>query len=253
MNESFLVLFFKKELLAFLGVCGRAPPLRASPAEISVPLYGRFFFLHLEGFFVIKNNMNAIASPFLSLSAVIGALRVAVAAWGGRRLLDEALVHLVHRRLGEIVRRIEGMVARFQAGRLRQVGVRVAGEPVRRKRVEAGVRLWPCRFAWLVREAGWEAAGFGCQLRAVLETPEMVAFLAACPQAKRVLMPVCRALAIETAVLGPAVKPARSDVGSEAPVPVPVPRARVLPDLGRVPIPRGVMAWVRRDRAGKRG
>jgi hypothetical protein len=60
--------------------------------------------------------MNTVVSPFVNLSAVILGLRVAVAAWGGRRLLDEALVHLVHRRLGEILRRIEGMVARFQAG-----------------------------------------------------------------------------------------------------------------------------------------
>jgi hypothetical protein len=196
--------------------------------------------------------MNTIASPFVNLSAVILGLRVAVAAWGGRRLLDEALVHLVHRRLGEIVRRIEGMVARFQAGRLRPALVRGAGEPgsgdVLRPRREAGVRIWPCRFAWLVRAAAWEAAGFGCQLRAVLETPEMVAFLAACPQAVRVLTPVCRALAIETAVLRPGVAP-RADVGA---VRVRKQVPRVTPDLGRVPIPRGVMGWVRRDRSAKR-
>jgi hypothetical protein len=77
-----------------------------------------------------------------------------------------------------------------------------------------------------------------------LETPEMVAFLAACPQAIRVLTPVCRALAIETQVLRPAGKPG-----------VKVARVRTVPekpDLGRVPIPRGAMAWVRRDRAEKR-
>jgi hypothetical protein len=190
--------------------------------------------------------MNTVAPPFLSLSAVIVALRVAVASWGGRRLLDEALVHLVHRRLGEILRRIEGMVARYQAGTLRPAGVRGAGEPARRPRLEAGARLWPGRFAWLVREAGWEAAGFGCQLRALLETPEMVEFLAACPQAVRVLTPVCRMLAIETAVLRPGGEPRREEV------PVRAARVRVKPDLGRVPIPRGVMAWVRPERSAKR-
>jgi hypothetical protein len=189
--------------------------------------------------------MNTVASPFLSLSAVIVALRVAVAAWGGRRLLDEALVHLVHRRLGEILRRIEGMVARYQAGTLRPALVRGAGEPgvaaVLRPRREAAVRQLPCRFAWLVREVGWEAAGFGCQLRALLERPEMVAFLAACPQAARVLRPVCRMLAIETTVLRTGVEPT-----------VRAARVRVKPDLGRVPIPRRVMAWVRQDRSAKR-
>jgi hypothetical protein len=69
----------------------------------------------------------------------------------------------------------------------------------------------------------------------------MVALLAACPQAIRVLKPLCRALAIETAVLQPG-----------AVVAVKAPRVRVKPDTGRVPIPRGVMAWVRRERSGKR-
>ncbi len=190
--------------------------------------------------------MNAASFPFLSLSAVIGTLRVAVAHWGGRRWLDEALVHLVYRRLGEILRRIEGMVSRFQAGRLRPVGVRRARSPaVSRAAREAGVRLWPCRFGWLVRDAGWEAAGLGCQLRAVLETPEMVAFLAACPQAVRVLTPVCRMLAIETSVLRPGADAPKRRVRAR-------PRKQVIPDLGRVPIPRGVMAWVRTDRVSKR-
>jgi hypothetical protein len=73
----------------------------------------------------------------------------------------------------------------------------------------------------------------------VLEHPEMKALLAAAPQAARVLRPVCRALAIEPAVLGQVVtvrvKP-----------PVRVVREKV--DTGRVPVPRGVLAWVRRDR-----
>ncbi len=193
--------------------------------------------------------METVASPFLNLSAVIGALRVAVAGWGGRRLLDAALVHLVHFRLGQILRRMEGMVARFQAGRLRPAGARGAGgsgvAEVLRARRAVGVRLWPCRFAWLVREVGWEAAGLGSQLRAVLETPEMVALLAACPQAVRVLRPVCRMLAIETSVLRPGV------VGVVA-VRTRKRVARVTLDLERVPVPPGAMAWVRRERAAKR-
>ncbi len=181
--------------------------------------------------------MNSVASPFQTLSAVILGLRAALAAWGGRRWLDVALVWLVHRRLGEILRRMEGMAARFQAGRLQPAGVRKARLPGVKPAVR-GKRLWPGPFGWLVRRAGWEAAGFGCQLRAVLETPEMVALLAACPQAARVLLPLCRALAIETSVLRPSVVKAA--------------RVRVKVDLGRVPIPRGVMAWVRRERAAKR-
>jgi hypothetical protein len=106
----------------------------------------------------------------------------------------------------------------------------------------------------LVRAAAWEAAGFGCQVRAILETPEMVALLTASPQAVRVLTPLCRMLAIEASVLRPGVV-------VDAAVGVVVQPKRVVgvrkqvplekPDLGRVPIPPGVMAWVRRDRVAK--
>jgi hypothetical protein len=91
-----------------------------------------------------------------------------------------------------------------------------------------------------VKAAAWRAAGFGLQLRTVLETPEMVALLQACPQAVRILRPLCRMLAIETQVLRPGAAVV------ERPKRVRKPRAKV--DLGRVPIPRGVMAAVRRGR-----
>ncbi len=106
--------------------------------------------------------------------------------------------------------------------------------------------MWPGGFGWLVKAASWQAAGFGCQLRAVLETPEMVALLAACPQAVRMLRPVCRALAIETQVLRPGVV---VPVGEEAPVRAKrVRKPRVAVDIGRVPLPRGVLSAVRQGR-----
>jgi hypothetical protein len=197
-----------------------------------------------------EQNMNdaVVPSPFVSLSAVIRGLRVAVAAWGGRGLLAEALVLLVYRRLGEIVLRMERMAARFQAGRLWRRGPRVVVEGdaavVRLKRVR-GTRVWPSEFGWLVRIASYQAAGFGSQLRAVLEQPEMVALLKAAPQAVRVLRPLCRMLAIETALLRP---------GVEVPVRVVVKRVRkprVPIDFGRVPLPRGVLSAARRQGFGK--
>jgi hypothetical protein len=111
--------------------------------------------------------------------------------------------------------------------------------------------------------AAWEAAGFGCQLRAVLVTPEMVAFLTATPQAVQVLRPLCRMLAIETSLLRPGMAVvAAPAVAAEEVEPKrdgvlkPMPRERKSgslekPDLGRVPIPRGIMAVVRRERLAK--
>ena len=187
---------------------------------------------------------HLVVSPsFLRLSDVIRTLRSAVAAWGGRGDLAEALVLLVYRRLGEIGLRMARMAERFQAGRVwRRTGRagRVAGSARGR-----AVRVWPGRFGWLVREVGWEAAGFGAQLRAVLETEEMQALLQASPQAMRVLRPLCRALAIETQVLRPGVvvRVRGGSVGGGR-----VRARRLVLDTGRVKVPRGVMSAVRRGR-----
>ncbi len=195
-------------------------------------------------------NLVVPASPFLSLSAVIRALRGSLGGWGVRGLLGAALVLLVYRRLGEIISRIEGLAARFQAGRVLRWGPRVettATVPAVPRERGTAERIWPRGFGWLVKAAGWQAAGFGSQLRAVLETPEMVALLTAAPEAARVLRPLCRMLAIETAVLRPGVAAeVVARVAVEKPKRVRAPRAK--PDLGRVPIPRGVMSAVRRGR-----
>jgi hypothetical protein len=84
------------------------------------------------------------------------------------------------------------------------------------------------------------------QLRHVLEQPEMVALLQASPQAARVLRPLCRMLAIGTAL-------SRPGVAETAPVEKPkrVRAKTATVDLGRVPVPRGVMATVHRQGGAK--
>jgi len=182
------------------------------------------------------------ASPALSLPIVIRALRVAVAAWGGRRLIEGVLVLLLHRRLGEVCGRLERLMARFAAGLPMRLGVRAvvcspgSGVP--------GVRLWPRRFGWLCAAAAHEAAGFGEQIRAVLAHPDMVALLAAAPQAGRLLRPVCRALGIETAALGIA-RVERVKKAAKAPAPA-------KPEISRIPLPRGVLTAARRQISRKR-
>ncbi len=53
----------------------------------------------------------------------------------------------------------------------------------------------PYKFAWLVRLVP-EAASYGSQLRHLLSEPEMAALLAASPQARRLLSPLCHMLAV---------------------------------------------------------
>jgi hypothetical protein len=178
-----------------------------------------------------------------------------VGVWCGLGLLESALGLVIFARLSAVLWRTERMVARFEAGRLWRLGARVAvvdaAAPGSRCRA---VRVWPFGFGWLVRLAGWRAAGYGSQLRAVLETPEMVALLVACPQAGRVLLPVCRMLAVETSLLRPGVAGAVASVAvvvAEEEVRKRVRKPRAPVDWGRIPLPRGVLSAARRQGYGK--
>ncbi len=191
---------------------------------------------------------------------MIAALRERVAAWGACGVLTRALMFLLYRRLGEISLRMERMAARFQAGRLwRRVvpaapkGVRPAGAAVASgalvARTGLGRRVWPGRFGWLVLAGSYQAAGLGSQLRAVLTSPDMVALLTAAPQAVAVLRPLCRALAIETSVLQPG-RPVAPPAPAK-PRAMRVRKKRPPLDLGRIPLPRGVLSAARREGYGK--
>ncbi len=166
---------------------------------------------------------------------------------------------LLYRRLFVICRKMERLVERFQSGRLRrgaprpisQVILAEAGGETRRLDEE----VCPRRFGWLVRLAAYQAAGYGSQLRAVLETPEMVALLVAAPQAARILSPLCRMLAVETSLLRPrpggmaADDTCKTTPGENGGAVVRKP-ARVVRkpvDWGRIPLPRGVLAAARRQ------
>jgi hypothetical protein len=189
----------------------------------------------------MEQNMNdlTLMSPFAGLPAVLAALRAALAGWGGQGMLTAALAMLVYLRIGEIGRRMERLAARFQAGRIwRREAVAGAGGVVRRA---PAAPLWPRGFGWLVRACGHEAAGLGAQLLVVLARPEMVALLAQVPQARRLLRPLCRMLAVEAALLTP------NGAVAASPAVKRVRRAKERIDWGRIPLPRGVLAAARRQ------
>ena len=93
--------------------------------------------------------------------------------------------------------------------------------PVRRTCGRQRVATLPRGRGWLVRELGYEAVAFGCQLEALLAEPAMQAALVALPGAGRVLRPLCRMLGVPVA----AVKP-------------------VLPQVQAVPVPPGPKPYV---------
>ena len=101
-------------------------------------------------------------------------------------------------------------VQRF--GRVRMVPAAPVAAP-RPQRVRTvpvdRVRL-PSGRGWLVRALGWEAAGFGSQLQALLAEPELQALLIAVPAAGRILRPLCRMLGVEPmGAVAPVVAAAR--------------------------------------------
>lgn len=122
----------------------------------------------------------------------------AVAALIARRFLRDpkfaAVIVPLWGWLGRSARRFERAVTRPIMPR--PVEARTAQVPPVRVRVR--VRL-PGGQGWLVKALGWEAAGYGCQLTALLADPEMQAVLAAVPAVPavgRILRPVCRMLGV---------------------------------------------------------
>jgi hypothetical protein len=190
---------------------------------------------------------------------ITSALCRAVAACLGRGLMDAAMIVLVWTR----VRRAEGLflalMERLRLGRYRGGWARVGGHPVGVVRVPAGVKRGrlPLRFGWLMEMMPYEAAGYAGQLRTLLAEPEMAALLQDVPQGLRILGPVCRMLGVELAGAAPRARADGAAAPSNGPrvrvARVRTARAREPVDLGRIPLPRGVLAAARRQGYGKLG
>jgi hypothetical protein len=152
--------------------------------------------------------------------------------------IDAVLAMIVVRRIQRVRFLLFALEARFLAGRvLRRVArVSVGAEVPAREpavRVARAGRL-PRDFGWLCPLVPSTAATYAEHMRIVLAEPGMQALLAGCPQAVRVLGPVCRMLGIARSEYVPeGAEPVRV-VRVRAPVVVRVSRAaqRVL-DLAR--------------------
>jgi hypothetical protein len=163
--------------------------------------------------------------------------------------LAGSFILLVCRRIRTAERLVLKLLAQYQAGRLySRVFAPRPAPPAPRAAPELGL---PVRFGWLLPMVPTAAAGFASQLRHWLAEPEVQALLAASAQARRVLAPICRMLAIEAAMLQsePASRakpePAMDDAGSAA---IATRRKRSgTVEWGRIALPRGVLAAARRQ------
>ncbi len=155
------------------------------------------------------------------------------------RLEDPQKV-LAWRRINAAFRGIERMLVRFRAGTLLVGMQRAAATQTRQQAQQKPASVLPRRFGWLVAAGKHQAVCYGGQLKHLLQEPEMQALLAASPQAKRILRPLCRALAVELPWTMTAPRPPR---------PRQPRKPRPKPEPFRIKLPRGVITWARREKA----
>ena len=124
-------------------------------------------------------------------STILTNLQAAIAAVAAREPALTALLGLVWSRVARMAARLERLVALWRVGKLPKARASRAG--IARP---TGVRVrYPTTPGWLAAEV-WEARAYGSQLAHALTEAEMVAFLAAVPQAGRILRPLCRMLGV---------------------------------------------------------
>jgi hypothetical protein len=134
-----------------------------------------------------------------SFSQILTDLQAVIAVHAARNRALTVLLVALWGRIARMRTRLERLVALWRAGT--QAGAR---------------RVFPSKVAWLTRMLGYEVAAFGGQLRHLMTDAECVAFLAAVPQAGRILRPLLRMLSIDP--LPEVILPVRRAVPEAAPV-----------------------------------
>jgi hypothetical protein len=131
--------------------------------------------------------------PMFNFTAVLTGLQAAIAVVAARERTLTVLLVAVWGRIGRISTRLERLIALWRAGMLPAQRARrghVPGTPGSKP-----VSVLPTTPAWLL-VAVREAAPFGARLENLLSEAECEAFLAAAPQARRLLRPLCRMLGV---------------------------------------------------------
>lgn len=210
--------------------------------------------------------MNTSPTPLTfaqRLALIVGGLCQAVAACGGRQMVgfdwrwhDPAIVPLVvpiWGRLKRALARFEALMARYRAGRPMAPRARRRAAPAPAAPAPAASRpdrlALPSRYAWLGRLLP-EAFSYGGQLQTMMAEPGMLEFLAACPQAGRIVRPLCRMLAVPVAGTPWALPPR---VRTAPPRTRPRARPRSQPPRPPPPAPMPVIAVASPVRVGRTG
>ena len=130
-----------------------------------------------------------------TFSLILADLRAVIAARAARDRTLTVLLVAVWGRIARMGNRLERLIALWRAGKLpkaRAARARAAGRDCA-PRATPTVRF-PTTPGWLRQTLGYEVGACGSQLQHLLTEAECQAFLAAVPQAGRILRPLLRML-----------------------------------------------------------
>ncbi|MBC7634663.1 MAG: hypothetical protein H7251_03575 [Acetobacteraceae bacterium] len=133
----------------------------------------------------------------LNFSAILSDLQAAIAVRTARDRRLTVLLVAMWARIGRMRTRLERLVAHWRAGTRPVSRMPGTPRPAAQARAKAVRPIYPIAPAWLVRRLGYDAAAFGLQLRHLLAQDECAEFLAAMPQAGRILRPLLRLLSTD--------------------------------------------------------
>jgi hypothetical protein len=134
-----------------------------------------------------------VSGRMLNFTPLLTRLLAAIAVVAARERALTVLLVVVWGRIGRISTRLERLIALWRAGMLpkpRARRGRIAGTAASKP-----VSVFPRTPSWLL-VAVREAAPFAAGLESMLSEAECEAFLAAAPQARRLLRPLCRMLGV---------------------------------------------------------
>ena len=127
------------------------------------------------------------------LALILSDLRAAIAVAAARDRRLTVLLVAVWARISRMGTRLERLIAQWRSGKLpksRAPRAKPTARPIGKPATGPG---FPTAPGWL-RLRVWETGAFGSQLQHLLSEAEWVEFLAAVPQAGRILRPLCRML-----------------------------------------------------------
>ena len=186
------------------------------------------------------------------LTAILSGLRAALAPHVNHHTPRTPIFLIASNRIGRAARRFQALFARWQANTLPTPRQTRAA----RKTPSAAKPHFPAGRAWLAGATDHHVRGRASQLQHLLARPDMAEFLAAAPQAGRILRPLCHMLGVtmpaalllsprETAGAGGAPRRAQRP---KKPKPVPLPPLLPLYPQRR-PRPWPFMVMLRKTRS----